>query len=56
MDEAKDKKGETFDLSQWEDKALKNIPLQRNGSDCGVFACMVSGYHLTCRCGVFACR
>ncbi|XP_052746435.1 uncharacterized protein LOC112048372 [Bicyclus anynana] len=38
-DEHKDKKGQTFDSSEWVTENLKDIPQQLNGSDCGIFAC-----------------
>ena len=31
-----------YDLTGWSDNVPKDIPLQENGSDCGVFMCMVS--------------
>jgi len=34
-----DKKKKPFDLSDWEDYQPKDIPLQKNGYDCGVFMC-----------------
>ena len=43
-DESKDKKGVEFDLSSWTASTPKDIPYQMNGSDCGVFTCMVSVY------------
>lgn len=43
-DEAKDKKNEIIDLSQWtcsqNGTPEQGIPLQQNGYDCGVFTCM----------------
>ncbi|GMH39119.1 hypothetical protein BSKO_07017 [Bryopsis sp. KO-2023] len=39
-DEALDKKGEHWDMSEWEHIYSKNIPRQKNGCDCGVFSLM----------------
>jgi sentrin-specific protease 1 len=33
-----------FDLSGWEDYVPEDIPLQDNGSDCGVFTCKFADY------------
>ena len=41
-DESKDKKGVDFDLRNWTASTPKDIPHQMNGSDCGVFTCMVT--------------
>ncbi|XP_071453796.1 uncharacterized protein [Hetaerina americana] len=40
QDEKSDKKKEKFDSSGWNIKLIQDIPQQRNGYDCGVFACM----------------
>ncbi|XP_071454063.1 uncharacterized protein [Hetaerina americana] len=40
QDEKSDKKKEKFDSSGWDIKLVHDIPQQRNGYDCGVFACM----------------
>ena len=40
-EESKDKKGVDFDLGRWTASTPKDIPHQMNGSDCGVFTCMV---------------
>lgn len=40
--EAQDKKGMHYDLTDWIDCFPQDIPEQLNGSDCGVFTCMVS--------------
>lgn len=42
-DESKDKKGVEIDLTDWTSSTPKDIPYQMNGSDCGVFSCMVRG-------------
>ena len=42
VSESKDKKGVDFDLTSWTTSMPKDIPHQMNGSDCGVFTCMVS--------------
>ena len=34
-----------FELSGWSNHTPKDIPHQQNGSDCGVFMCMVSELH-----------
>jgi sentrin-specific protease 1 len=39
QDEAQDKKGIKLDLLDWTDYQPREIPMQRNGYDCGVFAC-----------------
>lgn len=41
MNESMDKRKVLLDLSNWRDCTPKNIPRQENGSDCGVFTCMV---------------
>jgi sentrin-specific protease 1 len=41
--ESKDKRKTPFDFSEWKDDPIVNgdkLPVQRNGYDCGVFACM----------------
>lgn len=38
------KKGSALDLSGWEQKNAKNIPQQKNGSDCGMFVCKFAEY------------
>ncbi len=40
--ESVDKRKMQLDLSDWHDSTPQKIPSQRNGSDCGVFTCMVS--------------
>ena len=42
VEESRDKKGVEFDVSGWSVSTPRDIPQQRNGSDCGVFTCMVS--------------
>lgn len=42
--ESLDKKKQTYDTSNWKLESVKNIPLQMNGSDCGVFSCMFAEY------------
>ncbi|PIK44981.1 putative sentrin-specific protease 1 [Apostichopus japonicus] len=42
--EHEDKKKSPYDVSGWELIHAKNIPLQLNGSDCGVFACKFAEY------------
>ncbi|KCV71421.1 sentrin-specific protease 1 [Fonticula alba] len=37
--ESRDKKGTPFDVTDWETECLSAIPRQKNGYDCGVFAC-----------------
>jgi sentrin-specific protease 1 len=44
QDEALDKKQLHLDLSGWEDYQPHDIPLQRNGYDCGVFMCQYANY------------
>lgn len=39
VEEALDKKGQTFDMGGWSLKSMTNIPQQKNQSDCGVFSC-----------------
>jgi len=39
LDESMDKRKNPIDLSDWEDYQPKDIPLQKNGYDCGVFMC-----------------
>ena len=36
-----DKKGSTFDTSNFQSVIVKDIPQQMNGSDCGMFTCKV---------------
>ena len=52
-DESENKKGTRYDLSSWKLEICKGIPLQENGSDCGVFMCMVSD--CSCDCHVTIC-
>ncbi|KAF4517279.1 hypothetical protein B566_EDAN008613 [Ephemera danica] len=40
IDEARDKKKEVFDTTDWQLITAKDIPHQMNGSDCGMFSCM----------------
>lgn len=42
--EHEDKKKSPYDVSGWELIHAKNIPVQLNGSDCGVFACKFAEY------------
>lgn len=42
VDESRDKKGVGLDVTGWSSSTPRDIPHQRNGSDCGVFTCMVS--------------
>ncbi|RWS31404.1 sentrin-specific protease 1-like protein [Leptotrombidium deliense] len=44
QDEYKDKKGGTLDVSEWKLVEEKKIPLQLNGSDCGMFCCKYAYY------------
>lgn len=44
QDEYVDKKKKTFEFLGWNCECMKNIPLQMNGSDCGVFSCMFAEY------------
>jgi len=46
IDEARDKKQETLDTSDWVKQSVTDCPHQTNGSDCGVFSCMFAE-HLT---------
>ena len=39
-----DKKGKTFDSAPWRLVHEKDIPEQRNSSDCGVFACQFAEF------------
>lgn len=39
VEEHKDKKKSTYDVSEWKLENVRNIPQQMNGSDCGMFAC-----------------
>lgn len=39
VEEARDKKGEVFDMSGWQLESMLEIPRQNNQSDCGVFSC-----------------
>ena len=41
-----DKKGSTFDTSNFQSVIVKDIPQQMNGSDCGMFTCKVNNYLL----------
>ncbi len=41
--EMKDKKGEALDESEWS-KNVPVVPRQKNGFDCGVFACKFGEY------------
>eukprot|EP01114_Cavostelium_apophysatum_P018007 TRINITY_DN5479_c0_g1_i1.p1 TRINITY_DN5479_c0_g1~~TRINITY_DN5479_c0_g1_i1.p1 ORF type:complete len:615 (-),score=139.27 TRINITY_DN5479_c0_g1_i1:51-1895(-) len=43
-DEHKAKKGKDLDLSDWENYTPKDIPMQKNGYDCGVFMCKFADY------------
>lgn len=38
------KKGRDLDVSRWTVRSVKEIPQQKNGSDCGVFACKYADY------------
>ncbi|KNC96676.1 uncharacterized protein SPPG_07888 [Spizellomyces punctatus DAOM BR117] len=42
--ESKDKKKTTVDLSEWTEHVPKNVPVQLNGNDCGVFTCLFMEY------------
>jgi len=44
VDEYKDKKGGSYDVSDWTFYQPKDIPLQENGYDCGVFMCKYADY------------
>ncbi|GAB4843607.1 hypothetical protein Ancab_013571 [Ancistrocladus abbreviatus] len=37
VDEAKDKSAQDIDISSWEHEFVKDLPVQENGFDCGVF-------------------
>ncbi|KAL7608825.1 hypothetical protein Lser_V15G10465 [Lactuca serriola] len=37
VDEVKDKNGEDIDVSSWKQEYVKDLPIQKNGFDCGVF-------------------
>lgn len=39
-----DKKGKDIDLKDWQDIHPQDIPLQMNGSDCGVFMCKYADF------------
>jgi Ulp1 family protease len=39
--ESLDKRKQSLDLGGWSDHTPKDIPVQTNSSDCGVFTCMV---------------
>ncbi|CAH0389430.1 unnamed protein product [Bemisia tabaci] len=43
-DESMDKKKVEFDASGWTLACISDIPMQMNGSDCGMFACMFAEY------------
>ncbi|CAN7984779.1 unnamed protein product [Ixodes hexagonus] len=43
-EESKDKRGKDMDLSDWSFEAVKDIPQQMNGSDCGMFALKYAEY------------
>ena len=44
IDEAKNKLDETWDADDWEEYYPKDIPLQKNGCDCGVFMIKYADY------------
>ncbi|XP_050417974.1 sentrin-specific protease 1 isoform X2 [Patella vulgata] len=44
IDECLDKKKQKFDLTGWSTVAVKDIPQQMNGSDCGMFSCVFAEY------------
>ncbi|OAY80700.1 Ubiquitin-like-specific protease 1A [Ananas comosus] len=37
MDEVKDKNAKQIDTSSWKQEVVDNLPLQKNGWDCGMF-------------------
>jgi sentrin-specific protease 1 len=37
VDEVKDKSGQQIDALSWKQEGVKNLPLQENGWDCGMF-------------------
>lgn len=37
VDEVKDKNGKTIDICSWGMEYVKDLPLQQNGYDCGLF-------------------
>jgi len=37
VDEVKDKSGQHIDALTWKQEGVKNLPLQENGWDCGMF-------------------
>lgn len=43
-DEAKNKRQQDWDVSEWRKRYPKDIPRQRNGCDCGVFTIMYADY------------
>jgi sentrin-specific protease 1 len=45
VQEAKDKKGMQYNVSDWKRLTPKDIPRQQNSSDCGVFTCMFARYY-----------
>lgn len=42
--ESLEKKQTAFDMSDWSIENAEHIPLQSNGSDCGVFCCMYAEF------------
>uniref|UniRef100_A0A0N5AY07 ULP_PROTEASE domain-containing protein n=1 Tax=Syphacia muris TaxID=451379 RepID=A0A0N5AY07_9BILA len=44
QEESMDKKKEEFSLDSWEFYCCKDIPHQKNGSDCGMFACKFADF------------
>ncbi|XP_002403685.3 sentrin-specific protease 2 [Ixodes scapularis] len=44
QDESRDKRATDLDLSDWTFEAVKDIPQQMNGSDCGMFALKYAEY------------
>lgn len=44
VEEHKDKKKASYDVSDWQLENMKDIPQQMNGSDCGMFSCTFAEY------------
>ncbi|KAG1326251.1 ubiquitin-like-specific protease ESD4 [Cocos nucifera] len=45
MDEVKDKSGKELDTESWKQEAVDNLPLQKNGWDCGMFMLKYSDFY-----------
>lgn len=44
MEESLDKKKIHFDMSDWTLECVRDCPMQKNGSDCGVFSCQFAEF------------